>query len=274
MEVASASATLVRFTLDILKSGNANLHAEGMCLSQNSTRAILYSSTFTRSSATLASRLLVTENFAQDALDLERTLSPPFLATAGVLFILGLISLSFLRVSSKSDASSYTAPGTSKWASRRSSLTFALVWISTSIAFVVAYTTTLTLSALVFAPSSGSQSTFQPTRGITLEALQWLIFGFSVLFSLGFSRIMRLHSSAAPAAGGDYPDLIPVAWPDLRLAEDLGYLHLHLHRSTKSYERKNYFRQRDAAQRNQCNGCKLNFQLVVKQIHVPHLLCE
>ncbi|KAE9365167.1 hypothetical protein N431DRAFT_518214 [Stipitochalara longipes BDJ] len=180
-----------------------------VCSSQNSTKQ-LCSSTYGQSSAALAGTLLVSENLIQYALDVERALFPPFLAAAGVLFVLGLIWLSFLRISARPDAKSNNMGSNSS--SRNTSITFGLVWLSTAITLVVAYTTTLTLSALVFARGTSAQSTFQATRGTTLEALQWLIFGFSVLFALGFSRIMKLHSSGASnmqGGGGQLPMFNP-----------------------------------------------------------------
>lgn len=152
----------------------------------------------------MADTLLMPQTLAQYALNLQRALPPPFLAAAGVLFILGAISLSLLRIKSRSEPElPFKEPDLqdTKWGPRRLKATYILLGLATAITLVVAYSTTLTLTALQFASNatSGGQTQFQVTRGTSVEVLQWFIFSLSTLFTFGVVRIIRAYNSETTA---------------------------------------------------------------------------
>jgi hypothetical protein len=69
----------------------------------------------------------------------------------------------------------------------------------------VAYSTTITLTSLEFAPALPTEAAIRATRGLAIEVLQWLIFGLSTLFCLGVARVLRGGGSGSLAAGGQPP---------------------------------------------------------------------
>jgi hypothetical protein len=81
-------------------------------------------------------------------------------------------------------------------ADRLSSATIGLLWVSVGIALTVAYASTVTLSGLAFVTGSRFSTATRVVRGTTLEALQWAIFGLSVLFALGVRHMIRSNDSS------------------------------------------------------------------------------
>jgi hypothetical protein len=79
------------------------------------------------------------------------------------------------------------------------------LWLSTIFALAVAYSTTVTLYSLQFVGVSSVETTRQITQGTALEALQWLIFTLSLLFSLGVQRIVQQAGPSSVAVGVSQP---------------------------------------------------------------------
>jgi hypothetical protein len=164
----------------------------------------------------------MSEPLAQYALNLQRALFPPFLAAAGVLFFLGAFSLSLLRIGSRPEPGlpPLPKPQISKWGPQHLRATYILLWLATAFTLVIAYSTTLTLTSLQFAPTAESQAAIQVSRGTSVEVLQWFLFSLSTLFSVGVVRIIRTYKPAGAAApggpGGNPPPPPPPPGPPPR----------------------------------------------------------
>jgi hypothetical protein len=173
-----------------------------MCASGNTTSTLLCSSTFSKSPGNLATVLLIPETLTQHALNTQRRLFPPFLVAAAMIFTIGPISFSLLRMRSRPQAGK--PGGQAKWTDRLTRATYGLLWLSTGVTLAVAYSTTLTLSSLQLIDGLGlaAQAPVQISRGRALEVVQWLVFSLSILVTAGATRLIRPLSQTTGDSGG------------------------------------------------------------------------
>ncbi|KAK3942555.1 Ca2+ regulator and membrane fusion protein Fig1-domain-containing protein [Diplogelasinospora grovesii] len=132
------------------------------------------------------------KNLVATALDLQSQIFISILAGAAVLFFLGLIFLALLK-------RDIVNPNPDK--PRHSAIikkgTFGLLYLSTALAFTAALATSETAGALQYSSTASSNSTILIKPGISLQVLQWMAFGFSLLFTLAVPWLVR------PGWGGE-----------------------------------------------------------------------
>ncbi|KAE9362528.1 hypothetical protein N431DRAFT_358608 [Stipitochalara longipes BDJ] len=178
-----------------------------MCSSGNSSQEWFCSSTISASSATLASTLQVPEAIVQYGLDLQSTGFPVLLAAGGIFFTTGIISFLWLKMTSRAEGDQLDNDKLQRLPKRKSRLSNTAkgsLWISATIAIVVAYANTLTLSSILLATSASHPVAIQVNRGTSLEVIQWFIFSLSFLFSLGVTRLIQRTGLEPPLVGGNH----------------------------------------------------------------------
>ncbi|KAH6641066.1 Ca2+ regulator and membrane fusion protein Fig1-domain-containing protein [Chaetomium tenue] len=136
------------------------------------------------------------------ALDLQSRTFISVLAAAAVLFILGIGSLILLQRDVASSAASYPDPHPHP---RRSTIirrvTYALLFGSTGLVFAAALATSQSAGALEYASEGMNHASVLIKSGTTLQVLQWITFGFEVLFVLAVPFLVR-YRGVGVAAGG------------------------------------------------------------------------
>ncbi|KAK3377613.1 Ca2+ regulator and membrane fusion protein Fig1-domain-containing protein [Podospora didyma] len=122
------------------------------------------------------------------ALDLQAQIFMSILAGASFLFLVGL---GFLFMYKRDLA----RPNPDK--PRRSAIikrgTYGMLFLSTALVFTASLATTETTGALAFAanPNRSSSPTILIKEGVALQVLQWMSFGFSLLFTLAVPFLAR-----------------------------------------------------------------------------------
>ena len=113
------------------------------------------------------------------AIDLQSQVYVTILAAAAFFFLIGLVFLFLHQRDVKN-------PNADK--PRRSAIlkrgTFGLLALSTGLIFTAALATTETAGALKHSTESIKNAPVLMKEGITLQVLQWMAFGFSMLFTL------------------------------------------------------------------------------------------
>lgn len=183
---------------------HANQLVQGMCAKDNSTSSFLCIWAPGESAAALASRLSTSEDLIQGALKMQHIFFSLFVffAIATVLFIIAALIFLLKSVRSGSHKQGAAIEGSSN----HSSLTFTILWLSATVAFIVAYSTTLTLSALGSSSAFSTQVPRPFLSGNSVEIFQWIILGLSVLFGLGPSWAAQLRgSNSMDVALGGFP---------------------------------------------------------------------
>lgn len=132
------------------------------------------------------------------ALDLQSQIFISILVGAVFVFCAGVVVLVFhKRDAAKADGSK---PKRTVLLRRG---TYGLLYLSTALVFAAALATTETASALQYASSATRSATILMHASRTLQALQWMAFGFSTLFVLAVPMLARPRAAAAPAFKGD-----------------------------------------------------------------------
>ncbi len=132
-------------------------------------------------------------NLVSTALDLQKNILISPLVVAGVLFLMSvfLFSLSRMAFKKKGLASNSFSRWLRPW-------TLGLVWLSTGLAFVAAFATTVSVNALQFATNVANRNLLI-SAGIILQVLQWTIVGLSIFFSWGVTNVLRVKGPTAGA---------------------------------------------------------------------------
>jgi hypothetical protein len=145
------------------------------------------------------------------ALVLQTKIMLCLLASAGVLFLFGILFLGLLKRNMKSGPTLHGV----KRARRMQIALYSSVWMSVAVAFASAASIDQTTSALRFTTNSVSGSAFLIHTGTTLPVLQWLIVGFSATFALGLSRIVKTVGGTIQAGGIEMGNSNPPPLPPL-----------------------------------------------------------
>ncbi|KAK4157153.1 Ca2+ regulator and membrane fusion protein Fig1-domain-containing protein [Chaetomidium leptoderma] len=128
------------------------------------------------------------------ALDLQSGVFMSVLAGAAVLFVFGVAALVVLKRDIQSP-SGWEHP-------RRSSIirraTYGMLFGSTALTFAAALATSQAAGALEYGSAGMSHASVLIKAGTTLQVLQWIVFGFEVLFALAVPFLVRYK---APPAG-------------------------------------------------------------------------
>jgi hypothetical protein len=144
------------------------------------------SSSNTTNSATTTTNPEITD-LITTALDLQSRTFISVLAGAAVLFVLGAAALFLLKRDVRS-ANSWEHPRRSTVIRR---VTYGLLFGSTALVFVAALATSQSAGALEYASEGMSHASVLIHAGTTLQVLQWVAFGFEVLFALAVPFLVR-----------------------------------------------------------------------------------
>lgn len=130
------------------------------------------------------------------ALTIQGKLFPCLLAAGGVVFIISLVALIFLKRTFKKH--NQDKPNQSK------SILIATMLIGVTaagLALASAVATTQTANALKFAASSPAigNGKIRLSPGVTLQALQWLVVAFSTLFQLALVSMFTVEGNVSAA---------------------------------------------------------------------------
>jgi hypothetical protein len=127
----------------------------------------------------------------QYAYGLQRSISYVILSTASVLFFAGLNTLLILKITIKKQSSSDSLilganMNLDKHIKHLNFATRLMLWTSTVVSLLAAYSTTCALTSLQVAtsPTIGTVSGGKLARGTSVEVIQWTAFGFSLLFAI------------------------------------------------------------------------------------------
>ncbi|KAK3328250.1 Ca2+ regulator and membrane fusion protein Fig1-domain-containing protein [Cercophora scortea] len=138
----------------------------------------------------------VVKDLVSTALDLQKQVFVSILAGAGLLFVVGLVFLFLL----KRDIAN---PQPDK--PRRSAIirrgTFGMLFLSSALVFTAALATTETAGALQYSSSATKDAPILLEAGITLQVLQWMAFGFSLLFTLAVPLLTKSGITVATFKG-------------------------------------------------------------------------
>jgi hypothetical protein len=121
------------------------------------------------------------------ALDLQSRTFISVLAAAAVLFILGIAALILLKRDVQ-NPSSWEHPVRSTVIRR---VTYGMLFGSTALVFAAALATSQSAGALEYASSGMSHASVLINSGTTLQVLQWITFGFQVLFALAVPFLVK-----------------------------------------------------------------------------------
>jgi hypothetical protein len=144
------------------------------------------SSSNTTNSATTTTNPEITD-LITTALDLQSRTFISVLAGAAVLFVLGAAALFLLKRDVRS-ANSWEHPRRSTVIRR---VTYGLLFGSTALVFAAALATSQSAGALEYASEGMSHASVLIHAGTTLQVLQWVAFGFEVLFALAVPFLVR-----------------------------------------------------------------------------------
>lgn len=114
------------------------------------------------------------------------------LAGSGVLFVVGIAALLLLKRDVRS-GSSWEHPRRST-AIRRA--TYGVLFGSTALVFAAALATSQAAGALEYASKGMNHASVLIKAGTTLQVLQWIAFGFEVLFAMTVPFLVRLKAPA------------------------------------------------------------------------------
>ncbi|SPQ21537.1 2c93d951-955f-4189-a3d4-5a905f984bd7 [Thermothielavioides terrestris] len=132
------------------------------------------------------------------ALDLQSRIFISVLAGAAVLFVLGLAALFFLRRDVRSTAASWEGqPLHPRRSAAIRRATYGLLCGSAALAFAAGLATTQAAGALEYATAGMSHATVLIHAGRTVQVLQWIAFGFEVLFVAAVPFLVRERAVAA-----------------------------------------------------------------------------
>ncbi|KAK4040842.1 Ca2+ regulator and membrane fusion protein Fig1-domain-containing protein [Parachaetomium inaequale] len=131
------------------------------------------------------------------ALDLQSRTFISVLAGAAVLFVLGAAAL-FLFKRDVRSANSWEHPRRSTVIRR---VTYGLLFGSTALVFAAALATSQSAGALEYASEGMSHASVLIHAGTTLQVLQWIAFGFEVLFALAVPFLVRYKAVAGEEEG-------------------------------------------------------------------------
>lgn len=129
--------------------------------------------------AASASDAVFLKDLISVALDLQGQVYVTILAAAAFFFLLGLVFL----LLHKRDVKNLN-PDKPRRSAIIKRATFGLLALSTGLIFTAALATTETAGALKHSSESIKNSPVLMKEGITLQVLQWMAFGFSMLFTL------------------------------------------------------------------------------------------
>lgn len=138
-----------------------------------------------------------------DLIELAHTLQTSYLlgilAVAGNFFAISLIFLALLKrdfhMTAKNNASYQRRE-------RLRQATMVTLWVSVAFVLAAAVSIEQTLNALVFvSPVNLATTGIKITAGKGLDVLQWLAFGFSVVFAFGVSLMFRKEGGTIQSAG-------------------------------------------------------------------------
>lgn len=133
------------------------------------------------------------------ALDLQSSTFTPVLAAAGVLFVLSLAALFVLKRDVQSP-SSWERPRRSALVRR---VTYGLLFGSTALVFAAALATSQAAGALEYASKGMSHASVLIKAGTTMQVLQWVAFGFEVLFAGAVPFLVRYKAPAEEEYKGE-----------------------------------------------------------------------
>ncbi|KAK4122182.1 hypothetical protein N657DRAFT_634988 [Parathielavia appendiculata] len=126
------------------------------------------------------------------ALDLQTRTFISVLAGAAVLFTLGIAALILLKRDVRSP-SSWEHPIRSTVIRR---VTYGMLFGSTGLVFAASLATSQSAGALEYASAGMSHASVLIKSGTTLQVLQWITFGFQVLFALSVPCLVSYKSPA------------------------------------------------------------------------------
>ncbi|KAL2125888.1 hypothetical protein VTI74DRAFT_2344 [Chaetomium olivicolor] len=131
------------------------------------------------------------------AVDLQGRTFISVLAGAAVLFLLGVAALAVYKRDVKAHGGASSSPWESQ--SRRSRIvrrmTYSMLCGSAALVFAAALATTQSAGALEYAALGMKHASVFIKSGTTLQVLQWLTFGFQVLFALVVPFLVREKKS-------------------------------------------------------------------------------
>ncbi|KAG7289140.1 hypothetical protein NEMBOFW57_005503 [Staphylotrichum longicolle] len=133
------------------------------------------------------------------ALDLQSSTFTPVLAAAGVLFVLSLAALFVLKRDVQSP-SAWERPRRSALVRR---VTYGLLFGSSALVFAAALATSQAAGALEYASKGMSHASVLIKAGTTMQVLQWVAFGFEVLFAGAVPLLVRYKAPAEEEYKGE-----------------------------------------------------------------------
>ena len=126
------------------------------------------------------------KDLISNALVLQSQIFISILAGAAFLFLVSLVLLVFLRRSLSDPFPE--KPGRVTLLKR---VTWAVLFLSVALVFTASLATSETAGALQYSSGPVTQSPFTISPGISLQVLQWMTFGFSLLFAMAELWILR-----------------------------------------------------------------------------------
>ncbi|AEO62966.1 uncharacterized protein THITE_112700 [Thermothielavioides terrestris NRRL 8126] len=173
----------------------ANLFLNGTSPSNNTTTTTRDTPT-TRDNTTPDTTEIT--DLVSTALDLQSRIFISVLAGAAVLFVLGVAALFFLRRDVRSTAASWEGqPLHPRRSATIRRATYGLLCGSAALAFAAGLATTQAAGALEYATAGMSHATVLIHAGKTMQVLQWIAFGFEVLFVAAVPFLVRERAAAA-----------------------------------------------------------------------------
>ncbi len=129
------------------------------------------------------------------ALDLQKQIFISVLAGATFLFFLGVVCLLlYKRFTSKPN------PDKPRRTAIVRRLTYGFLYLSVGLVFAAALATTSTADALQYASRATTNAPILMHAGRTLQVLQWMAFGFSMLFTLSVPILVRSGAASIVAS--------------------------------------------------------------------------